>query len=235
MTNLTSSYNLSVGNSLIIAGEIQQNQSTSNVLGNISSPQINTDNLTTEEITTNDITILNDATVNNLTINGLTTLLNNVDLTLYDTTFYDINLNNSINFTLNGIDYTLSLTELKKIFNSASTSYVDTSIATAINNLLGPDLDVSYDTLKEIQLILQENEANITTLLSSISLKTTLTEIQGHENIFTNENTFNNNVFINNSNLVVNGLNVKTQLDTNTNSILTIVKILLLLLLLINK
>jgi hypothetical protein len=218
MSNLSSAYNLSVGNSLIIAGDIQQNAESQNNLGSITTNQINADSIISDSMTSNELMITGECSVNNLTVNGITTLLENVDLSLYDTTFYDINLSNSIKFTLLGVEYTLGLAELKKLLNSASTTYVDTSITTAINNLLGPDLDVSYDTLKEIQLILQDNEQNITTLLSAVSAKTTLTEIQNHENVFTNENTFNSTVYIN-SNLVVNGTNIKNQTDANSSNL----------------
>jgi hypothetical protein len=218
MSNLTSAYNLTVGNSLIVAGNIQQNQQALNNLGNITTPQIQTIDIITEETTTNNLNVLTDLTTNNLTVNGNTTLLENVNLSLYDTTFYDLNLSNSIKFTLSGVDYVLTKNELKKLLTSASVSYVDSSITTAINNLLGPDLDVSYDTLKEIQLILQENEANITTLLSALSTKTTLNEIQAYENTFTNENIFMSNVYMNND-LILNGLNVKSQIENANNQI----------------
>jgi len=196
-TNLTSATNLTVSGNISLTGTINQTTTSINELGLINCNTItSSDNIECIDLNCENINIISDAVLNNVTINGLLSISSDTDITLYNPSAYDLNLLNTIKFTYLGVSYVLTKPQLIKLLTSASTTYVDESILLAISNLVNSS-PATLDTLKEISTALNNDPNFYTSIISLISEKTTLSQIQSNANTFTGNNSFNGSNYIN--------------------------------------
>lgn len=169
MNNFISGNNLNVSGDVVIAGDISQNVDKRAVLGELVSESI----VCNGDIHADNLTIYNDFSIaGQLSTNSI--LTNNLD-TQY--------------IRLNGETVDLSsLTKLSNI-NGNVKDYVDSAVSTVKSDILG-GASSAYDTLKEIQTVLESNTA----------ISDTLTQLQNKVDKYETDGTIKQFAYTNKNN-----------------------------------